>query len=245
MKTFLSVLLLTLLSGTVTAQPKVLLALPIVAVPETAAGDVYLKISRPPGIIFNMFQTFLCKGVYKSSDADTATKGSGIITGITDTYLEARIKSSDMDAMPDSGDICFFMVKGTAGRKDVFYKLARNAIGFTEVTDNVLFEPKDNLGNWNEAQTKALLTKLKDDIIYTGKEMLAQQNNQQMKIEGGDYNGKLLFSAMQEITEKDVLEFLKYVWARPTKYTGHNWKISEVFATWMTNKTPKFTGHIE
>ncbi|MBL0359266.1 MAG: hypothetical protein IPP72_21435 [Chitinophagaceae bacterium] len=49
---------------------------------------------------------------------------------------------------------------------------------------------------------------------------------------------------MQEITEADVMNFLKYVWARPAKYAGNSWRISEVFATWMTSGTPELEGEI-
>ena len=43
---------------------------------------------------------------------------------------------------------------------------------------------------------------------------------------------------MQATTRTDVEKFLKYMAARPKKYAGNVWKISEVFATWMVNNTP-------
>jgi hypothetical protein len=73
--------------------------------------------------------------------------------------------------------------------------------------------------------------------------MLAQNDGQDQIIKGGIYNGKKLFEAMLVISREDIIKFLKYMAARPQKYAGNVWKISEVFATWMTNETPIVIEH--
>jgi hypothetical protein len=68
--------------------------------------------------------------------------------------------------------------------------------------------------------------------------MINQNDGQDQLISGGIYDGKKIFAAMQAISRSDVQKFLKYMTARPKKYAGNVWKISELFATWMINKTP-------
>ena len=52
-------------------------------------------------------------------------------------------------------------------------------------------------------------------------------------------DGKKIFEAMETTTRKELEEFLKYVIARPVKYAGNRWKLSEIFATWVINKSPQ------
>ena len=46
---------------------------------------------------------------------------------------------------------------------------------------------------------------------------------------------------MKTITKKDMTDFLDYVIAFPQKYSGNDWKIAEVFATWMDGGAPTVT----
>jgi hypothetical protein len=48
---------------------------------------------------------------------------------------------------------------------------------------------------------------------------------------------------MQAVTRNELESFLKYVIARPKKYAGNKWKISELFATWATSGTPVVVEH--
>jgi len=53
------------------------------------------------------------------------------------------------------------------------------------------------------------------------------------------FDGKKIFEAMETTTRKELEEFLKYVIARPVKYAGNTWKLSEIFATWVVSKSPQ------
>jgi hypothetical protein len=227
------------------AQEKFPLALAIDDEPGYASGDVVLRVARPAGIYFKEGQIFICKGLYKTDDADTITKGSGFITAVNIDHLECKMKEKDIRIKPAKDDLCFFIIEGLDKRKDVFFKLARFAISFTSVTDTILFDAPNSLHGWNDDKTADLLKKMVADIHYTGEAMLKQNDKQQQTISTGDFRGKLLFSAMQQINENSVLDFLKYVWARPVKYAGHSWRISEVFATWMNGGTPKMAEEIQ
>ena len=65
-----------------------------------------------------------------------------------------------------------------------------------------------------------LIARLKEDIVYTGAAMLKQNDSQQQLIKDGDFKGSNLFDAMTAIKEGDVMNFLRYVWARPVKYSA-------------------------
>ena len=81
-------------------------------------------------------------------------------------------------------------IEANKTHKDVFYKLARNDISFKSVSGDILFEAKNNLGDWEEDETERLITTFSKDIQYRVKAMLDQKDQQQQTIEGGDFNGK-------------------------------------------------------
>jgi hypothetical protein len=76
------------------------------------------------------------------------------------------------------------------------------------------------------------------DIRFTGAEMLKQMPDNNLQLTGGMYKGKKLFEAMQQVNRSELELFLKYIKARPANYAGNDWKISEIFATWMDGSTP-------
>jgi hypothetical protein len=53
------------------------------------------------------------------------------------------------------------------------------------------------------------------------------------------FDGKKLFDAMEMTTRQQLVEFLKYINARPGNYAGNTWKLSEIFATWIVSKAPQ------
>jgi hypothetical protein len=219
-------------------QERVILALPIEAVSNISADKVDITLTTPAGIALQVNQTFLCKGKYISEDADTATIGAGAITKLGESFIQCSIKNPKSDRPVKQGDICYFMVDKPKGRDDIFFILARLSINFKSVLDTIIFDAPSSLSTWNNGKTNTLIASLLEDIHFTAAQMILQEDNQQQLISGGDFDGKLLFNAMKEATESDLLHFLRYICVRPTKYIGSIWSISEVFATWMTNKTP-------
>jgi hypothetical protein len=205
-------------------------------------GDIFLLVDKPRGIMLQPNQTFVCKGIYRSADSDTAIIGNGYIRQITPYRLECIIPAAELKRTPQIGDLCYFLIPETGERTDIFYLPARYAISFSTVADSVLFSAAEGLAAWSQNRTTKVLEAMAADIRFTGKAMLEQSDGQQQRIQGGDYDGKMLFDAMTEIQPEAVVSFLSYVNARPIKYAGHSWRIAEVFATWMTNGTPKPLG---
>ena len=77
------------------------------------------------------------------------------------------------------------------------------------------------------------------DINFTGDAMLKLKDPQDQVIPKGSYKDQSLFVMMKKATSADVFQFLRYVYVRPDKYKGNDWKVSETFATWAINGAPK------
>jgi hypothetical protein len=114
----------------------------------------------------------------------------------------------------------------------------KHAVELRRVTDERFLFPADIFTLTREKEA-AVLDSMISDIHYTGSVMMEQMPHQNQLIKGGLYDGKKLFTAMQAATRAELEQFLNYIIARPTKYAGHSWKISEIFATWMVSETPR------
>ncbi len=55
---------------------------------------------------------------------------------------------------------------------------------------------------------------------------------------GGRFEGLTLKEAMLKSSTADLADFFAFVEAFPGKYIGYTWKLPEVYATWILNKTP-------
>ncbi len=136
------------------------------------------------------------------------------------------------------GDLLFLSIPLKKPLMHLTQSLAAKAIYLSNVYGDSLYKFLPVIFDWDDKQEEALQLLLTKDIQETGKAMKAQQDGQQQKMVGGIFDGKNLFDAMEQVQTKQVQTFLKYMIARPNIYAGSCWKISEIFATWMTNKTP-------
>lgn len=227
------------------SQDRVVIALPVTTAADETADGWYLGLATTSGVGIQEGQTFIIKGRYQSNEnEDTVQRAVGIVKKIFDSEVSALIPPGKLFAPVNGGELAYFMIPKDPSRKDAFYKLARYHIHFTSVTDSLIFSPFDHLLHFEYNTEQTIVQSLLADIHYTGKAMLEQSDGQQQTIAGGDFDGKPLFETMQNVTKEDLYNFLKYVWARPSKYAGNTWKISEVFATWMVSQTPKLIGEL-
>ncbi|MFI5133867.1 MAG: hypothetical protein ACHQEB_05995 [Chitinophagales bacterium] len=120
----------------------------------------------------------------------------------------------------------------------MLFKIGTLAISFTKVNSIPFYNAVDVFTMTKQKENK-ILDSMIADIKFTAIAMLRQMPGQNENIKGGIYDGKKLFLAMQEVKRNELEEFLKYVFAKPFRYAGNAWKISEVFATWMVNGTPQ------
>jgi hypothetical protein len=197
-----------------------------VAVPESWP----LRISeKQMGVLKYRYET--------GKEYDTAMIGYGRCYLIKTEWHYFAIKRYH-DRSPQQGDLLVTKCKLPKTYTGLLFNLVRNGISLTKV-DELPFYNSTEVFYFGPATEQSYLDSMAADIRYTGKAMMEQSDGQDQTIAGGIYDGKKLFAMMQVITKKDVEKFLKYAAARPAKYAGNVWKVSELFATWMVSKTPE------
>jgi len=77
------------------------------------------------------------------------------------------------------------------------------------------------------------------DIQFTGKYFIENEPSDDKPINSGDYKGRKTLYVMSVCKASDVKNFLDYIIARPRLYAGKDWKVSEIFATWLSEGAPK------
>ena len=173
----------------------------------------------------------------QGKEYDTSMIGFGrcyLIKSEWHYFTIKRIK----DRGPQQGDLLITKCKMPKAYTGLLFNIARHGISLTKV-DDLPFYNSTEMFSFGPATEQAFLDSMAADIRYTGKAMSEQVDGQDQTINGGIYDGKKLFATMQTITRKDIEKFLKYAVARPSKYSGNTWKVSELFATWMVSKTPE------
>ena len=76
------------------------------------------------------------------------------------------------------------------------------------------------------------------DIKFTGNYFINNDPSMNVFINGGDYKGKKVLDVMTQCGPADIENFIDYMIARPRLYAGKEWKISEIFATWLSEGAP-------
>ncbi len=171
------------------------------------------------------------------SNGDTVTLGAGKCNLIKGAYYYFGIRLTDKKRLPKKGDLIFTQGNYPVAYKGQIYHLIRYSIYLQHVTGGTFYSfAFPVFGDKN--QESSVIDSLEADIHYTGREMLQQNDGQDKIIATGRFKNKKIFTAMQQITNTDVTDFLDYMIARPRLYAGNDWKIAEVFATWMDGGAP-------
>ena len=174
---------------------------------------------------------------YQNGTLDTNLIGWGRCDLIKGNYYYFAIHKYGNEE-PEQGDLLYTKSKTPSFYKSLLFDINRHAVSLIAVDERPFYHVAD-LFVLNQQREKLILDSMVADIKITGSEMKKQMPEQNLKINGGLFNGKKLFDAMEIITRKELEEFFKYIIARPERYAGNTWKLSEIFATWMVNKTPQ------
>ncbi|MFK7948278.1 MAG: tetratricopeptide repeat protein [Saprospiraceae bacterium] len=157
------------------------------------------------------------------------------IEGIS-VYFDYENKT---DVTIKKGDLIAFEIDvPKTNHERVLYKIFALNIRFLDVYDKFVFEGFDFGKIVSEAEEKALMNKLLDEIHFVGSAMKEQSETFPKITEKGRFGDTDIYSAMEMATYEDLRSFLRYVEAKSLKYQGHTWRISEVFATWADSGTP-------
>ncbi len=128
-------------------------------------------------------------------------------------------------------------------RENVFFNIISKGIDFQTLEDGyTLFGYYSSMYEMTKPSwQKDCLASMVKEIRKVGAAMNEQKDGQNRLIQGKDnpYRGKMLFDVMEQATENDVMEFLKYVSVKPFIYMGQEHKLAEVFATWVDSGAPR------
>lgn len=240
---FASILLvaITTVSFAQTDSVKAIFAFPITDyMPEKNDSVVIVQVQLPDASAVDIPKNQL--GILKhrfenGKELDTNMIGFGRCSLIKGDYRYFGIAVyPGRTASP--GDLLYMQLTVPLAYKGELFNLSRYHIHLQMVDDSYIYRREDVYFFQNAGDENKILDSLVADIRYTGKVMTEQMPEQNQLMTEGIFKGKKVFAAMQGTTRKDLVTFLRYVNARPQKYAGHSWKISEIFATWMVSGTP-------
>lgn len=182
-------------------------------------------------------QLGILKHRYLNGTLDTNLIGWGRCQLIKGSYYYFAINKYHEEE-PEQGDLLYTKCKTPVYYKSLLFDINRHAINLTAVDESQFYHSAE-LFQLDQQKEKALFDSMVADIRFTGSTMKKQMPGQNQLVQGGLFNGKKLFDAMEIITRKELEEFFKYIVARPERYAGNTWKLSEIFATWMVSKSPQ------
>lgn len=182
-------------------------------------------------------QLGLLKHCFKTGvQHDTAMIGWGRCNLIKGAYYYFGIRLQKSQQASE-GDLLYMKVKMPYVYDGLLLNVMNHAINFTNVYGQNFMDYNAIFTNTKNDEQN-MLDSMVSDIRFTGAEMLKQMPDNNQMIKGGMFDGRKLFDAMQAVNRNELGSFLKYIKARPLKYAGNNWKMAEIFATWMIGETP-------
>lgn len=202
-------------------------------------SSVIVQVQKPatvPVIIKEKQLATLFHNYSTGKTFDTAMIGWGRCQLIkSDFYYFGLLLKKGQQA--SGGDLLYLKAKLPLVYDGLLFKVMRHAVSFTTVFGDDFMNSNALFTNTQKDELR-LLDSMVNDIQFTGKAMQEQMPGQNQLIAEGAFKGKKVFDAMQAAKRTDLEQFLKYMIARPKIYAGNNWKVSEIFATWMAEGAP-------
>jgi hypothetical protein len=183
-------------------------------------------------------QLGLVKGIYRDGNADTATKGYGKCQLIKGDYYYFAIGSGRKESSLKAGDLLYTFIDMPGKYIGQLTKIASKYINLQKVTEEFFYNRDDIFLNWDKQKEGAILDSMVADIHFTRNYFKENNPSMNQKIASGFYINSMVLDVMMTIRPKDLSDFLEYIIARPNLYAGNNWKISEIFATWLISGAP-------
>lgn len=234
--------LFLLASGTVFGQNDTtqwLRAFPITNYIMNLTDTVRLvQVHLPDGLSFNEKQLGVLKGTYRGNHSDTITIGSGRCNLIKGDYYYFTIDYIKSGKQPREGDLIYTFMNKPAVYRGNMLRLASYYIGLLDVYDNLLYDRYTIFFKWTERDEAAVMDSIVSDIRFTGDYFLKNSPEMNIKIKSGKNAGKPVLNTMMACGKKEVTDFFEYMIARPALYAGQQWKVSEIFATWLSEGAP-------
>ncbi|MBL0334632.1 MAG: hypothetical protein IPP73_04685 [Chitinophagaceae bacterium] len=197
-----------------------------------------LQIELPEGLKMEDKQVGIVQGVYHGNRGDTIRKGIGRCQLIKGNYYYYSTKQLSPDIKFNEGDLIYTMMPKNDIYDGQIPKLASDFILLQDVYENQLYDRYTIFYKWTKEMEDAVIDSCVADVKFTGGYFLGENPDANVVIDSGPYKGKKVFAVMMETNASMIRDFLSYVIVRPRLYAGNKWKISEVFATWLTGGAP-------
>ena len=180
----------------------------------------------------------LLRGVYTSIKTDTVQKGYGRCHMIKGNYYYFSVGNNTSGLAPRAGDLLYTRVEQSAVYNGLIPQLAAHFIRLQDVMDTPLYDRFEVFRYWTPEKEESLIDSVVKDIRFTGNYFLEQDPSMNVLIGSGDFKGQYLLQVMKECKPEPVKAFFAYILARPRLYAGRDWKIAEIFATWLAAGAP-------
>lgn len=238
-KIFLPVLLLLAQTAFTQDSSKITWAFPITDYMVDLNDSIKLvQIQLPDAFPVKEKQLGLIKGVYNSDHADTVQKGYGRCQLIKGDYYYFAIGNNKSGVSLKKDDLLYTMIDKPAVYNGRVLRIASHFIEMDNVYDQPLFDRVNVYYQWVENDEQRMIDSAVSDIKFTGNYFLANNPSMNQEISKGAYKGQKVLTLMTTCNTSQVKDFMDYVIARPRLYAGKKWKISEIFATWLTEGAP-------
>jgi hypothetical protein len=116
--------------------------------------------------------------------------------------------------------------------------IAAHHITLKDVYENAFYDPFSVLSGWTGADDSSVIDSMIADIRFTGSYFRKNDDSMDILVKTGPYKGRTVLDVMTGCNKSDLACFLEYIKARPLLYAGRSWKISEIFATWVSEGAP-------
>ncbi len=197
-----------------------------------------VQLQLPDGLVLKEKQLGVIWGVYDGSRDAVVEKGYGKCNLIKGDYYYFTISNNTSGLPLKKGDLLYTMMDKTAIYYGQAAKLASHFIRLQNVYGEPLFDRYAIFSYWTESEEEKLIDLIVSDIQFTGKYFIENNPSMDKLINSGDYKGKKTLYVMAECQPADVKNFFDYIIARPRLYAGRDWKVAEIFATWLSEGAP-------
>jgi hypothetical protein len=198
-----------------------------------------VQLEMPEGYTLKEKQPGLLYGVYNTSRDDAVKKGYGRCHLIKGQYYYFAIGHNTSGLPVQKGDLLYTNLDKTNIYYGLVPKIAAHFIRLLNVYGEPLFDRYTIFFKWTGGDEMTLIDSMLNDIKFTGRYFLNNAPAVNVPVKSGDYKDQKALDVMMACKREDVIDFLDYIIARPRLYAGKEWKLSEIFATWLVEGAPK------
>ncbi len=197
-----------------------------------------VQVELPDGLVIKDRSLGMVYGTYSSSAEDVVQKGYGRCHLIKSNFFYFSIGNNKSGKELKEGDLVYTFMDKTSVHYEQIVPLAAHFIQLLNVHELPFYDRYFVFNKWDKKDEQTLIDTMVADIQFTGQYMLQNDPSLDKLITSGKYKDQKILYVMAECQPDDLRAFLDYMIARPRNYAGKKWKISELFATWLSNGAP-------